>query len=955
MTKLDAIPDPQGNVSHTFQGKELYFELFRYLSGQDVYNGHLGYTDFGDTDKNTNLDVDFPALSWDVAAEIGTSSKYNSPLQASGSCARVFAINLMFQVSNQEDDSDDAIKASKASGGMGGINLNGNNNFPTVIRYMNDADLGDGTFGAVSDLEGSQNVVSYFLVEPTNINNTTNGYASAGGTGVALPLSSNPAELIATLTNIFNSILSVSTTFVAPSVPVNVFNRSQIVNEVFMALFQAEENGYPLWDGNLKKLRIEDNAITGVPELQDANGLNAIDIDGRIRREALSFWTDGLSLPTPIDDEVAGADGRSVARGGAGQKIPGYVSGSPGASNGVTGSRQMFSEDSAASNGLLALNADASTATALWSELTADWSPAPATAYAAASAGEQTQSLNVLRFVRGLEDDGSTTRRWLMADPLHSRPRPINYGARAGRSSSNPDIRILMGTNDGALRMIRNTDSSGAEDGTESWAFVPRELLPGLTRLRANVTGTPVHPVGLDGSVTIYSLDLNQDGTLESADGDKVIAYFGLRRGGKALYAMDISNPDAPALLWSLSKGAAGTDFAQLGQTWSSPALGHLDAGAGTIPVVVFGGGYNGDDDGDDAGDLGKDAKNRSTRAAATPALGVDDDEGNAIFIVNALDGSLVWKATTGATSGFVTATKTYVNPAMVDGIAAGVTVLDTNGNGLLDRVYAADTGGVLWRIDLAGLMDHDSDTSTPKILVSNNLAAWTVTPLLSVGRHATGQASYPYDRRFFNAPDVAASRDSIGPFDAVMIGSGDREDPNGTSVANHFYMFKDRNITSGLPPSTVVEHGELADLSNNCLQDDSCVTAPDLAKGWAIELSDSGEKGLADAVTVGGQIFFTTFAPTSATAPCALSEGTGRLYVVALQDATAVMNFDSTNDVSGVTYERVDTLGSGGIPVKVVPLSEGYLLVQGQETGENILKVNVQTGIKTYWHETFH
>jgi type IV pilus assembly protein PilY1 len=34
--KLAAIPDPGGSVSHSFQGKELYFELFRYLTGQDI-------------------------------------------------------------------------------------------------------------------------------------------------------------------------------------------------------------------------------------------------------------------------------------------------------------------------------------------------------------------------------------------------------------------------------------------------------------------------------------------------------------------------------------------------------------------------------------------------------------------------------------------------------------------------------------------------------------------------------------------------------------------------------------------------------------------------------------------------------------------------------------------------------------------------------------------------------
>ena len=30
------MPTPQGNVSHTYQGKELFFEFFRFLTGQGV-------------------------------------------------------------------------------------------------------------------------------------------------------------------------------------------------------------------------------------------------------------------------------------------------------------------------------------------------------------------------------------------------------------------------------------------------------------------------------------------------------------------------------------------------------------------------------------------------------------------------------------------------------------------------------------------------------------------------------------------------------------------------------------------------------------------------------------------------------------------------------------------------------------------------------------------------------
>ena len=952
--KLAAIPDPGGSASHAFQGKELYFELFRYLTGQGIYNAHLGYKSFGDTDPSTNLDAYAPAYSWDTSIEFGTD--YISPIEIAGECAKTFVINMMFQVSNQEDDSDAAITMSKAAGGMEGIVLSGNsNNFDTVIRYLKDADLGDGTFGTVSNLGGVQNVTSYFIVDPTKLNTTTHGYASAGGTGVALPLSQDPDELIKTLQSLFTSILSVSTTFVSPSVPVNVFNRTQVVNEVFLALFDPDENGNPFWNGNLKKLRVGKNATTGESELQDANGANAIDIDGRIKRDAVTLWTDVAALPAPVADEVAGADGRSVPRGGAGQKIPGFTAGSPGAANSDLGARQLFTVDpSDPVDGLLPIDTTPATAQTLWPEITQNWSPAASSgSYAGASGPEQVRAVNILKYSRGLNDDGVSIRPWLLGDPLHSQPLAINYGARGGGyDANNPDIRLVMGTNDGFMHMFRNTTPSATEDGRESWAIIPREIIPLLDRLRTNNAGIPVHPTGTDGSPAAYTLDVNFDGNIISSDGDIAYVYFGLRRGGKTYYAFDVSDPDAPKLLWTLSKGAPGSDFAELGQTWSKPQVGHVKIGATVKPVVIFAGGYNGDDDSDDTGDLGKDAKNRATRASTTPSPGSDDDEGNAIFIVDATNGALIWKTTKGASIGYDSAKKTYWHPDMVDSFPASVSAIDTDGDKLLDRIYAADTGGVLWRIDLAGLFDHDTNSVTPDILVQNEISVWSATKLLSVGRHVAGFVTIADDRRFFIRPDVVQSRDSIGPFDGLLIGTGDREDPNGTEVDNFFYLVKDRAINSGLPSATLLEHNDLADLTSNCLQDSSCSVSPDLSNGWRIELDNSGEKNLASAITAGGNVFFSTFSPTPSTGACSLSEGTGRLYVVSLQDATAVFNFDTTNDVGGTVLDRVDFLASGGIPVAVVPLSAGELLVQGQEAGQNIVNAGGQMNFKTYWHE---
>lgn len=937
---LSDIPMPAGNQSHPFQGKELYFELFRYLTGQGVYNGQNGFIDFGDGPNDTkNLDVDRRELMWDtsIITGSGTGTRYVSPLDGGSACAKIYVINLMFQVSQQEDNSDTAIKASKANGGMAGINLSGQaNKFSTVIEYMNDVDLGDGTFGTVGAIDGIQNVVSYFIVDPTKINVTTTSYSQAGATGVPLPLDSNPEGLVGTLNGIFKSILSVSTTFVAPSVPVNVFNRAQIVNEVFLALFEADPDSRPFWPGNLKKLRIGLNSITNVPELLDANGLGAIDIDGRLKREAVTFWTDPATLPTPTStDVVDGADGRAIKRGGAGQQVPGFATGTPGLLNSATGARQMFTEDPGGSgNKLLALNADTTTASALWTELTSQWSPATtATSHAAATAAEKDRALLDLRYLRGYAAgdiaDTTSLRDWFMGDPLHSRPRPVNYGARGSFTEENPDIRILVATTDGALRMIRNTATDGSQDGGEAWAFMPRDSLPLQDRLRQGTVGTPIHPIGLDGSPVVFQKDVNFDGTIDPNDGDFVWLFVGQRRGGKGYYALDITDPDAPSFMWKIDKDTAG--FGELGQTWSTPATGMLQYGTSPRPVLIFGGGYNGDDGGDNLGDLGKDAANRGG------GTGTDDDEGNAVFVVDAETGALVWKAVRGGSNGYSSASLSFTHTDLADSIPTELAAADMDGDGLVDRLYFGDTGGRVWRGDL-----HGSDR-----------ANWSLTVLANLGRHYDNAASN--DLRFFNRPDIVPTRDIDGIYDAVLLGTGDRENPTDTSVQNWFFAIKDRSVQSGTPPTTVIEPTDFADLSVDCFADNSCddTTLDKLsAAGWRISLADAGEKNLATAVTSGGTVFFTTFVPNAPVGSCELSEGTGFQYAVSLQQAEPVFNYNLANDLSGITLDRRDQLASGGIPVEVVPIGDEYVLVQGQETGQNIQSVQGRSNWRTFWYE---
>jgi type IV pilus assembly protein PilY1 len=102
--------------------------------------------------------------------------------------------------------------------------------------------------------------------------------------------------------------------------------------------------------------------------------------------------------------------------------------------------------------------------------------------------------------------------------------------------------------------------------------------------------------------------------------------------------------------------------------------------------------------------------------------VGTDDSEGNAVYVVNAETGKLIWKARGG--SGGASAT-VYEHSGLVDSIPSALTVADTDGDGITDRMVVGDTGGNVWRADLTG----------------KNTADWKLTLLASLGRHASGSS----------------------------------------------------------------------------------------------------------------------------------------------------------------------------------------------------------------------
>jgi type IV pilus assembly protein PilY1 len=828
---------------------EATYEAYRYLAGETVL---FGTKDDGNDYPAGNPDGDI--LPRDTLAEspLGT---YQSPAT---DCAYTYIVLMTDGLPQNDTDANAAVEAltGKTCKDYPQDRTNPatiKNCLPELTEYMANTDLdGDTT-------NGNQYGITYTIGFTTDQKLLSD--AAAKGKGQYFT-AENADELTAAFQGAFLSILSTDTTFTSPAVAVDTFSRTESRDAVFYAMFKPEDRID--WNGNIKKLKIEID--DGNALLVDANGDPAIDTEnGFIKDSAVTFWS-------------GTADGGAVEKGGVGQLL----------ANRDPATRNIYSNTGTA-GALQAFNSTNMTYTAFGLNDQTQ-------VFTAFSVPDQAQLDTLLAWARGYDvydEDGDNatneTRPWVLADILHSQPLVVNYGALGSFTEENPDLRLLVGTNGGFVHMFGN------DNGEEDWAFFPKELAPVLRKRALNALSSQ-HVYGVDNTAVLYTNDVGKDGTLDAGDGDKAYVYLTLRRGGEALYALDVSNPDSPSFMWMIDSTSSG--FSELGQTWSRPVVtvipGYTDDSdpPKPKPVLIFGAGYD---------------PNKDATGVATP-----DSQGRGIFIVDAATGTLIWSLTPAANSA-----KNKNESGLLHSVAAGVTPLDSNGDGLTDRIYFADTGGNLWRVDLPG-----------NALPTSSQNTWHVVKMAAMngGTELT-------DRRFFNAPDVVRTSYDGGSFDAIAIGTGDRTNPNSTDVLDQFYMIRDQQVAPYFnefdenedcdnDEDTVDDFRCMLELGVNSLYDATLNTiqtgeeeedrvaafdALQAAAGWRIDLNASGEKSLAKSLTLDGKIYFTTFSPeVENDRICEPVPGTGRLYVVNLMNATPALDFDGDGD-----YERSWTIGS--------------------------------------------
>lgn len=416
------------------------------------------------------------------------------------------------------------------------------------------------------------------------------------------------------------------------------------------------------------------------------------------------------------------------------------------------------------------------------------------------TAYDSTAIVNYLRGLRTAEATSNTTTSGLrkrsasstgpvLGDIIHSRPYYVS-------DTTNPTV--FVGANDGMLHAINTAD------GTERWAYVPSMLIGKLKTLAyhpSDATLPFAHDYFVDGQINIGNISI-------SGTSSRVLVG-GLGAGGKGLYALNItgsagltaaSETDvANKILWEITPTkvnyatpqvypgtATASAYYNLGYVYGTPLIVKINNAGTQQDAIIIGNGYNDNSSGDYQAYL---------------------------FVIEAATGKLI-KAILADTA--ATTNGTAANP---NGLFNPV-ALDTDSDGNVDRVYAGDLNGTMWKFDLSSTTISSWNASV--LLTTSPVQPITSTP---------GVAVHPYGGYMvaFGTGAILTTADTTDASVHYVYGIWD-----GAPVANTTLLTQtlaERSYTNGATTTRVRR---------------SSATAPSWAsggnKGWKVALP-AGER----------------------------------------------------------------------------------------------------------------
>ncbi|MDC8445334.1 MAG: pilus assembly protein PilY [Nitrosomonas sp.] len=854
-------------------------EAYYYLSGADAYAGHNKVKrDYAGNALGTAASNAVYALPGNALSS-SSDQEYESPVDSQ--CQK----NFVIYISNGpvQDNSSDTNTANSQLTALGGnttqisISPNGSQSnaadewarfmattAPVNVRtYTIDVDpltTGQGPgFTALLKSMAAYGKGKYFAVN-----------SSVGG-GV---------QISDAIKKILSEIQAVNTVFASASLPVSVNTQGTYLNQIFIGMFRPDINASPRWNGNLKQYQFK-ASLSGegfVLNLVDADEELAINKNtGFISQCSRSFWTPDTTSPDTYwsfrpegscyavtNSEISNTpDGEVVEKGAAAYQLRATAA----------SSRMVKTCDPASCMNLT--NFDSANTSITQSLLNAS------------SATERTNLINWARGADIQNEDGDGTvsemRPSAHGDVVHSRPVAIDYGGSTG-------VVVFYGGSDGFLHAVNGNQTSSIGSypaGSELWTFIAPEHYGKLKRLYDN---NPVitFPTANDGTQKPYFFD---GPVTAHKDAGSTWIYAAQRRGGRMIYAFDVTSPTSPSLKWRQGcpnstddVGCTDAGIVDIGQTWSAAKVfkssGYESAGT-HLPMVIMGGGYDTCEDGD--------------LNTCTGIL-----KGNKVYVLDANNGSILKIFTTDRS------------------VVGDITLVPNVVTGLTDYAYAVDTGGNIYRMTMG----------------SDLPVNWTIVKIAALGCSTPTCSGGVANRKFLFAPEVVVTPD----FNSILVGSGDREHPllshvSTTSVDNAFFMIKDYPPDAGwwLSEAPICDGQALACMASLISIDPDSVVSPtetelDAKKGWYLAFGSGNhdrEQVVTSAVVVLGTVTFSTHTPIETDLnSCGSNLGLARVYNLGFLDARPVGG------------SRFGIITGGGLPPSPVA---GMVTVTNPVSGDNI------------------
>ena len=511
--------------------------------------------------------------------------------------------------------------------------------------------------------------------------------------------------------------------------------------------------------------------------------------------------------------------------------------------------------------------------------------------------------VNYLRGQRNNEGVGYAfrTRNSVLGDIVNSDPRyvgvpsfrypesvaPKSYAAFKSAYSARAPM-VYVGANDGMLHGFAESN------GREQLAYMPHAVFENISLLSLP---SYTHRYYVDSGPTIVDAYLaTMDDPSSATDGLwRTVLTAGLGGGGQSVFALDVTNPAtfdesnaASIVLWEFDD----SDDADLGYTYGKPQIAKMANGRW---AAVFGNGYNNSDaDGN----------------ASVTGHGV-------LFVVDLEDGSVMAKL------------DTEVGSVGTPNGLATPTLVDSDGDLVVDIIYAGDLQGNMWKFDVTnidpGEWESDYDTGGTPLPLFTTEANQAITTQPQVAYHPDGLGGFML---YFGTGKYIEINDNsaVAQSDQAFYGIWDKDLP-GLTVFD----------SSDLVEQTIDNQYEDGFDTNDDAVDDAFYILREMSDndlnfatsmGWKINLlpqeieevpnSDNfGERQVSNAVVRDGRVIFTTLLPSQE--PCDFG-GSSFVMQVDYRDGGA-LGFPAFDLNGDNIFDETDTNASGRMSdVGIVP-----------------------------------